>query len=107
MREHLTLRKHPLDQRLHRTAARFDAQQPRLDHACVVEDEQVAGRKQLGQVAKAAIDCKLLAPVEQTRRAALFNRVLRNEFWGQNEVEIAQRVGRKHRSRAGPARTSR
>jgi hypothetical protein len=41
--QHLVARQQPLDQQLDRTACRLLAEQPRLDDAGVVEDQQVAG----------------------------------------------------------------
>jgi hypothetical protein len=44
--QHLVARQQPLDQQLDRTAGRLLAEQPRLDDAGVVEDQQVRRRQQ-------------------------------------------------------------
>ncbi len=56
----------PLDQHLDRTAAGLVAEQPRLDDAGVVEDQQIAGVEQVGQLAKDMVTCRPTTAVEQT-----------------------------------------
>ena len=107
--QHFMHRQHALDQRLDRAAARLRAEQARLDHARVVEDQQVTGTQQRGQFAEHAVDGSGAGAIEQTRTAALGGGLLGDEFGRQSEIEIAQRMkgrGVRHGSRAGPARAN-
>ena len=67
----------------------------------VVDDEQVAGAQQLGQVANVAIARGLGARVEQARGAALGGGMLGDQLARQREVEIAQAKARGRRHRQG------
>ena len=60
-------RQDPLDQRLDRAAAGLEAMQARLDHLGVVEHQQIARLKQLGQLVKNTVNWLGLAAIEQTR----------------------------------------
>ena len=96
MGEHRAVGLDALDQRLDRAAARLGAEQARLDDARVVDDEQVAGPQEAGQVAEHAIGADIAAAIEQARAAALGGRVLRDQFGRQREVEVAQAERRRH-----------
>ena len=65
MRPDLVAVEHPLDQRFDRTTGGLFAQQARLDDARVVEDQQIAGQQQVGQLAKDAIGGQGAGAVEQ------------------------------------------
>ena len=100
MQQHLVVRQHALDERFDRAAARLHAVQARLDDARVVEHQQVAGVQQRRQVAERAVDGLIAATIQQPRAAALRCRLLGDEFGGQGEVEIAQRMVCMHGLRA-------
>ena len=59
-------RQDPLDQRFDTAAARLAAEQPRLDDARVVDDEQIAFAQQLRKVAEAPVARGRPGAVEQT-----------------------------------------
>ena len=82
---------HALDQRLHRAAAGLAPVQASLDHARVVEHQQVARLQQRGQVAEDAARWRGLGTVEQARGAALGGRVLGDQVFGEFEVEVGRR----------------
>ena len=94
LRDHDAVGLDALDQRLDRAAARLDAEQARLDHRRVVDDEQVAGAQQLGQIAKAPVVRRRGAAVEQARGAALGRGMLGDQLARQREVEIARNRSR-------------
>src|SRR3989344_1539586 len=81
---------HAFDQQLQLAAAGLLAKDACLDHARVVEDEQVALAQQAGQLAKDAVHRLHGAAVQQARGAAFGRGVLGNEFGGQREVEVAE-----------------
>src|SRR6185369_1287104 len=85
----------PLDERLDRAAARLGAEQARLDDRGVVDDEEVAGAEQLGQIAHLEVARRIAGAVEQARRAALGGGSLCDQLARQREVEVAQ--GQRHR----------
>ena len=91
VRDDLVACENALDQQLQLAAAGFLAKQARLEHARVVEHEQVARLQQRRQVTKDAIHGLRAAPVEQARGAALGRRVLRDQLGRQREVEVLQR----------------
>jgi hypothetical protein len=64
------------------------AQQTRLDHPGVVEDQQVTRREQPGQRAKDMVGTGQLPTVQQARAAAIGARVLGDQGRWQREVEI-------------------
>src|ERR1019366_9595905 len=76
VREDDAARPDTLDQRLDGTAARLGAKQACLDDFRVVDDEQIAGTEQIGQISKASIDGANAASIEQARAAALARRML-------------------------------
>ena len=94
--QHLVTGQHALDQRLDLPAGGLDAEQPRLDHAGVVEDQQVAGVQQRRQVAEHPIDRRRAGTVEQPRPAAFGRRMLRNQLGRQVEIEVGKRVRSGH-----------
>ena len=99
-------RQHPLDQNLDRAAAGLAAEQPRLDDAGVVEDQQVARLQQARQLAEHAVDPRVAATVEQARAAALGGGMLGDQLGRQREVEVGEavaEVGERHGRQAGPA----
>jgi len=79
-------------QTLDDTAARdAAAKEPRRKHPRVVHDDEVAGAQQLRQVRDRPVLDRTAAAVEaqQTGRAALRDRLLRDELGRQIEVEVA------------------
>ena len=93
VRHDLVAGEHALDQQLQLAAAGLLAEHAGLDHACVVEHQQVARLQQVGQFAEDAVGGRGGAPVQQARAAALGGRVLGDEQLGQLEVEVAQGEG--------------
>mmetsp|Transcript_53345 Transcript_53345/g.147771 ORF Transcript_53345/g.147771 Transcript_53345/m.147771 type:complete len:341 (+) Transcript_53345:806-1828(+) len=97
----LRARQHPFNQGLHRTTGRrgagfgavLPAEQPRLDDAGVVEDQQITGRQQPGQLAEDPVHGRRAGRVQQPRGAALRRRMLGDQFRGQVEIEIVDAVG--------------
>ena len=93
-----------------RSAARLlDASVEPAHDRRVVDDEQVAGAQQLGQVADAAVARRLGACVEQAGGAPLGHGVLGDQLARQREVEIAQDQGSRHRRAKfshGPSRAA-
>jgi hypothetical protein len=90
VRPGLVGRQHALDQHLDATAGGLGAKQARLDHAGVVEHEQVTGVQQAGKIAKDAVGERGGGAIEQARAAALGRRMLRDQLVGQLEVEVDQ-----------------
>ena len=84
---------HALDQHLELAAGGLFAEQARLDHAGVVEDQQVAGAQQRGQLAEDAVDGRGAGAIEQARGAAFGGGMLRDQFGRQVEIEIGKREG--------------
>ena len=89
----LVAREHPFDQQLDLATGRLGAEQARLDDPGVVEHQQVARVKQVGQFVKDAVDRLGVCAVEQPGAAAFRRRVLRDAFRREREVEVAQRPG--------------
>ena len=91
-----------LDQQLQPAAAGLLAEDARLDHARVVEHQQVAGLQQIGQLVEDAVGGRvgIVAAVEQARGTALGGRMLGNQLLGKLEVEIAER---EHTGQGGHA----
>jgi hypothetical protein len=100
-------------QALHRAAARHAVpEQPRREHARVVHDEQIAGPEE----ARKLLDGRVLdragrSPQDQEPRRAARRGVLRDELFGQIEIElgdehdaIVRRVGGGRPAPAGPVR---
>ena len=90
VRPGLAGRQHALDQHLDATARGLGAEQARLDHAGVVEHEQVARVQQAGQLAEDAVDERVGRAIEQARTAAFGRRMLRDQVVRQLEVEVAE-----------------
>ena len=76
-------------------AARFlDAEEARLDHARVVENQQVTGCEQARQVGEAAVAKLAAANVQQAAAGAFDRRVLGDQFGRQGKVEVVD--GQRH-----------
>src|SRR5438045_9466506 len=98
LREHAAGAQHALEQELDAAAAwASPAREARGQHAGVVEDEQVAGAQQLGQVGETAVLDRARRAVEheQPARAALRERRLRDQLARQFVVEFASQHGAK------------
>jgi hypothetical protein len=68
--------------------------QPRLHHARVVEDEQVARRHERGQVAEHPVDDRAVRrDVQQAARAPLGGGVLGDQLGGKFEIEVGEQHG--------------
>ncbi|MCY1231077.1 hypothetical protein D9M72_435130 [compost metagenome] len=98
---------HALDQHLDLAAAGLVAKEARLDHAGVVEDQQVVGTQVVDDVAEGTVDHAhrvggvgggQLFDHQQPARAAVGQRALGNQFWWQREIEIGKR---QHRGSGG------
>ena len=92
----------PLDQHLDRTAALLVTMKTRLDHARVVEDEQVTRVEQLRQLGEDMVDSGQAPRVEQARRAALRGRMLRDQLGRQIEIEVVELQGAERFLHAAP-----
>ena len=81
---------HALDQHLDLAAAVLAPGEPRLDHARIVHDQQVAGLHEVRKVAKAAVGEFAVVAVEmqQAAGAALPGRILRYQRGRQLVIEI-------------------
>jgi hypothetical protein len=66
----------------------------RLDHARVVENQQVSGCEQARQLGEAAVAKLAAANVQQAAAGAFDRRVLGNQFGRQREVEVVD--GQRH-----------
>ena len=90
VRDDFVVLQHALDQQLDLAAAGLFAKDARLDHLGVVEDQQVAGLQQIGQLVEAAVHQGGFTRIQQAGSTALGSRVLGNQGFGQFEIEIAQ-----------------
>ena len=90
VRGHLKLGQGALHQQLQRTARGFFTKQARLDHAGVVEHQQIAPLQQTGQVAKNSIVRRFTPPIQQARRTSLGSRVLGNALGREVEVKVGK-----------------
>ncbi len=68
--EKLALAEDAFDQQLDPSAGLLGTEQPGLDHARVVEDEQIAGRQQVGHVGDHSVDERFPAQAQQPARRA-------------------------------------
>ncbi|MCY1504708.1 hypothetical protein D9M68_388890 [compost metagenome] len=93
VRDHLVALQHALDQQFELAAGRLLAEQARLDHARVVEDQQVARTKQRGQFLEDAVGRGIAGAVEQTGGGAFGGGVLCHQLGRQMEIEIGKREG--------------
>ena len=84
---------HAFQQQLDGAARGLDRAQSRLDHPCVVEDDEVAGGEKAGQVGERAVFDRVAGDVQQAACRAGRRRRLRDELLRQREVEIGQAVG--------------
>ncbi len=75
-------------------AAFLDAEEARLDHPGIVEDEQVARLEQARQVGEPAVDMLRAADVQQAAAGALGRRVLGDQFGREGKVEVVD--GQRH-----------
>jgi hypothetical protein len=68
------------------------AEQARRHDARIVDDKQIAGRKERWQIADDVVSPRASMPVhhEQPRRAARGGRLLRDQVLGQFEIELTQ-----------------
>ena len=83
-----------LEQHLDPAAAVLDAEEARLDHARVVEDEQIPGAHQGGQVGETAVGELPAGDVQQPAAAALGGGVLGDQLGREGKVEIVD--GQRH-----------
>ena len=81
---------HALHQHFDLAAARLAPEQPRLDHARVVEDEQVIAIEQFNDVAEVTVGEAPVRNVQQAARGAIGQRMLRDQSCGQIEIEICE-----------------
>jgi len=92
LRQRVVRARRSLDHDLDPAAARLDAGEPGIDHAGVVEDDEVRRIEQRGQVAKHPVDRRraiaFVADDEQPARAALGGRHLRDQLGRKIEGEI-------------------
>ncbi len=79
-----------LDQRLDAPAGRLASEQPRLQHARVVEHEQVAGHEQALDVGEREVAQRVARDVQQPARRPFGQRVLRDQVRRQVEVEVVE-----------------
>ena len=79
-----------LDQRLDAAAGRLASEQPRLQHARVVEHQQVAGHEQALDVGEREVARRVARDVQQPARRALGQRVLRDQVRRQVEIEVVE-----------------
>ncbi len=95
LRQHRVLVQQALDQHFDLAAAGLVAEEARLDHAGVVEDQQVAGAQVVDQVGElAVIEMRVLRVVacgQQAARGAVGQGGLRDQLGRQIEIEIGQR----------------
>ena len=86
----VTLVQHSLDQHLQFAAAVLHPEQPGLDHARVVEHQQVAGLEKLRQIAEPTIRQRAARAIEmeQAALAALPSGKLGDQLGGESEIEI-------------------
>ena len=92
--EHALVRaEHALQQQLDGAARGLDRAQSRLDHPRVVEDDEVAGGEEAGQVGERAVLDRVAGDVQQAACRAGRRRRLGDELLRQREVEIGQAVG--------------
>ena len=73
---------HALHQHFDLAAARLAAEKPRLDHARVVEDEQVIAIEQFNDVAEVTVGEAPVGNVQQAARGAIGQRMLRDQSRG-------------------------
>ena len=87
----------PFDQDLHPPAARLVAEQPRTHHPGIVEDQQVAGAQQGGQIGEVAIRHPAARPIkaQQPARPPPRQWPLGDEIRRQVEVEVGAFHGRR------------
>ena len=81
-----------LEQELDPAAGRTRRPKPRLDHARVVEQHQIPGRQESGQVGKSPIEQRRAVHVQQPAARARRGRHLRDQLGRQRVVEIGKRV---------------
>ena len=93
VRDDFVALQHTLDQQFELAAGGLFAKEARLDDARVVEDEQVAGAQQRGQVPEDPIDVRVGAAIEQSGSAAFGGGMLGHQFRRQVEIEIGKREG--------------
>ncbi|MPM66500.1 hypothetical protein SDC9_113408 [bioreactor metagenome] len=86
----LVVLQHAFDEQFQLAAAFLLAEQARLEHAGVVEDQQIARLQQVGQFAEDTVCGRSFAAIEQPRGAAHAGRVLCNQGFGKFEIEVAQ-----------------
>ena len=84
---------HALQQQFDGAAGGLDRAQSRLDHPRVVEDDEIAGGQETGQVAERAILDRVAVDMQQAAFRARRRRRLGDERLRQREVEIGQPIG--------------
>ena len=91
MRQRAAVALHPLDQDLHLAAGGPPAEQPRLEHAGVVENQQVAGIQHLGQIGEMPVLQRAAGAVEDQQPAvgAIRDRLLRDQVLGQVVLKVS------------------
>ena len=79
-----------LDEDFDLAAGFLDAKKPRFQHACIVKHQQVARCEQVHHVGKRAVHDCIAIEMQQTRRAALRQRCLGNQFRRQIKIKIGK-----------------
>ena len=79
---------HAFNQQLNLAARRFFTEKTGFDHLGVVEHQQIARIKLIGQVVKNAVGRGRTRAIEQFRATALGGGVLGDEFGGEGKVKI-------------------
>ncbi|MNN62139.1 hypothetical protein D3C81_1774200 [compost metagenome] len=87
---YIALVNHALDQHLDFAAGFLDAKEARLQHARVIEYQQIARCQQANNIGKVAISHLAGTDLQQARGAAFGQRGLRNQILRQFEIEIGK-----------------
>ena len=95
-RQRVAAVQHALDQQLDPAAAAFVPEQPRLDHASIVQHQHVVGLQQAREIGEASIRQRISSGIQGQEAAitALRRRSLRNQLGRQIEVERIELHGR-------------
>ena len=94
LRQGLVRADRPFDQHLDAPAAVLDPVQARMQHARVVEDQQITPAQQHGQLGKAPVFQVLAIDRQQAAGRALGQRELGDQFRRQRVIEIGE--GKRH-----------
>ena len=71
------------------------SEKPGRQHPSVVQDEEVARSEQTGKFEKNAVAefTRIAVEVQQTRRSAIRQRLLRDQFLGKVKIEVRNQHG--------------